>query len=96
MRRPFNTRQPLYWTVRKKYRKWRGTRFFRIDWQAQEVVQVLVTPGEEKKGRGNTFGIYTISLVTLFGNFMGPGYLQSVTKAQFEEQFNEVVKFLKS
>lgn len=72
-----------------------GERYFRYDFQSDICTQICKTVGDIKKGKSNTFGIYLINKVTFFGNYLGPGYLQPISKAEFTKQFDQVVEALK-
>jgi hypothetical protein len=51
--------------IRQDYK---GDRYFRFNPMAEKVIQVCVHPGEEKKGKSNTFGIYLIHRLTFLSN----------------------------
>lgn len=72
-----------------------GERYFRYDFQAEICTQICKTVGDIKKGKSNTYGVYLINKVTFFGNYLGPGYLQLISKAEYTKHYNEVMEALK-
>lgn len=76
-------------------REWLGHRYFKYSVHSDTVIQVVITPGVEKKGRGHVFGVYVISLQTLFSNYLGMGYAVPTTKKEYSKAFDKVVQILK-
>lgn len=76
-------------------REWLGHRYFKYSIHSDTCIQVVVTPGVEKKGRGHVFGVYCISRQTLFANYLGMGYALPVTKKEYDKAFDRVVEVLK-
>lgn len=76
-------------------REWLGLRYFKFSIHSDTVVQVVLHPGQEKKGRGHVFGVYVISRQTLFANYLGMGYAIPTTKKEYSKAFDKVVKILK-
>lgn len=72
-----------------------GHRFFATSLHTDTCIQIVLTPGQEKKGRGHVFGVYCISRLTLFSNYMSMGYTIPTTKKKYTEAFNKVVDILK-
>lgn len=83
-----------YFRIASKYNEYKGQRFFRVDIQAPSVVQVCVNPGKEGRGRGNTFGVYPIAKASFFSNYLGMGYVEPCSKAEYTKSFKTVVKYL--
>lgn len=84
-----------YLEIAEERREWLGHRFFKFSIHTDTVIQVVKTPGQEKRGRGHVFGVYCISRQTLFSNYLGMQYAKPTTKGKYEKAFDEVVKTLK-
>jgi hypothetical protein len=76
-------------------REYLGLRFFKFSIHTDTCIQVVMSPGQERKGRGHVFGVYCISRQTLFSNYLGTGYAIPTTKKEYEKAFDKVVKALK-
>lgn len=83
-----------YYKVNPERKEYLGERFFKHNNVVEKVVQVCLYPGDEKKGKSNTFGIYLIHKMTLYSNYLAPGYLIPCTKREYEKQFKKVIKML--
>jgi hypothetical protein len=83
-----------YFKVAKSRQKFLGERYFKLDATSEAVVQVCVTAGETKKGRGNTFGIYKISRMTFLANYYAYKYAIPCTKAEYQTNFDRVLEGL--
>lgn len=83
-----------FYKVRNEKQEYCGERYFRFNFMAEKAVQVCITCGDIKKGKSNTFGIYLIHKITLFSNYLNMGYLEPITKKEYEKQFQKVVKLL--
>jgi hypothetical protein len=83
-----------YFEVKGKYLPYKGKRFFKIGIHFDVCVQVVHHPGEMKRGKGHMIGISLISKITWYGNYRGPGYVESCTKEKYEEAFKEAVNLL--
>jgi hypothetical protein len=76
---------------------YKGKRLFKHDTLANVVIQVVVYPGEEKKGKGRMIGVYRISENTLIGNYLwnykktNPYNIKKTTKKLFEHYANWVL-----
>jgi hypothetical protein len=77
--------------IRQDYK---GDRYFRFNPMAEKVIQVCVHPGEEKKGKSNTFGIYLIHRLTFLSNYFN-FYIEPCSKKEYEKNFNKVIEMLK-
>jgi hypothetical protein len=84
-----------YFKVTKSRHQYLGDRYFRFDYQAEICTQICKTVGDIKKGKSNTYGVYLISKLTFFGNYLGPGYIEVINKAEFTKHFDEVINALK-
>lgn len=87
--------KPLFYRVTKRHRDYKGDRFFKrqkID--PDMIIQVCVTQGEPKRGKGHQFGIYLIGTTTFFANYLGPGYAEPCTKEEYSKAFWEVYQNL--
>lgn len=87
--------QTLYYKITKEHKQYKGVRYFKYHAHAERVVQVCVNPGEEKKGRNATFGVYLIHRLTFLCNYLSIGYALRCTKAEYDKNFKQVVKMLK-
>ena len=86
-----------YFKIHPEREDYKGKRFFKQDgnFTTHTVFQVCINEGDVKRGRGNLFGITMINKMTLFGNYIGPGYAIPCTKKEYEKAFAEVLKYLK-
>lgn len=84
-----------YFKIKKERQNWLGIRFFRVNYIEGNVVQVCVAPGEERRGRGNMLGICVLSKITFFSNYLSMIYVQPCTRAEYNKQFEKVVKILR-
>lgn len=83
-----------YYKIKKNRRDFLGERYFKYNDFAEKVIQVCVHPGDVKKGKSNTFGIYLIHRLTFLSNYF-KYYIQPCTKAEYNKNFNKVLKMLK-
>lgn len=58
------------------------------------MIQVCISTGEAKKGRGNIFGIYKISRMTFMANYLAMSYAIPCGIAEYKKNFNRVLKLL--
>lgn len=84
-----------YYKVRKERNAYLGVRYFKFNYNEDKCVQVCLFTGDVKKGKSNTFGVYLISKLTLFSNYLATNYIEACTKKQYDDAFNKVVKMLK-
>jgi hypothetical protein len=84
-----------YMVICDERREWLGHRYFKFSIHTDTVIQVVLSPGQEKRGRGNVFGVYCIARQTLFSNYLGMGYAIPTTKREYEKAFEKVVSILK-
>ena len=84
-----------YYRIAKKYRTYKGMRFFKFTFHSDRCFQVCVNEGEVKKGRGNGMGITLIHSMTFLGNYMAPGYAEPCRKDEYDRNFTRTVKLLK-
>lgn len=84
-----------YFKVVSTREQYLGKRFFRYNYQSEICTQIGVSFGDIKKGKSNNFGIYLISKLTFFGNYLGPGYLQVITKKEWDKQFEDILTALR-
>jgi hypothetical protein len=84
-----------YLVIAEHRREWLGLRYFKFNYHTDTVVQVCVSPGQEKRGRGHVFGTYVISRQTLFSNYLGMMYAIPTTKREYDKAFDKVMKALK-
>jgi hypothetical protein len=84
-------REFLYFKTVEQYHKWKGLRYFRMQPLDYEIIQVVLHAGEEKKGRGHSLGIMTLSKLTLFSNYLAMGYAMPCTKKEYDDAFMKVI-----
>lgn len=84
-----------YFKIVKTRHDYLGERYFRYNHLADSVVQVCCFPGDAKKGKSNTFGVYIIHRITFLTNYLAQSYAEPCTKAEYNKQFDKVVKMLK-
>lgn len=80
-----------YYKVTAARHEYLGERYFRYNDLSETVTQVCLTCGDIKRGKSNTYGIYVIHKMTLFSNYLAPGYLEQISKREFDKQFKKVV-----
>lgn len=85
----------IYYKVVKARQDYKGIRYFKFDPMAEKVIQVVVNQGEQKKGRANLFGVGLISRITFLCNYLSLGYVETVTKKEYDKKFSEVFTMLK-
>lgn len=84
-----------YFKINPTNRICHGDRYFKVDHRSYESIQVCLSAGEVKKGRGHTFGIYLISRLTVLSNYIAIGYAVPCKKSEYERAFKKVLKYLK-
>lgn len=91
------TMKHQYYKVKKDRQDYKGNRYFKFSPDSEKVIQVCVHPGEEKKGRTNSYGVYLIHRLTFLTNyFLGfESYVELCTKKEYEKAFNQIVEALK-
>jgi len=90
-------KQPYeYYKVRKERVEYLGIRHFKMSAMlgGYKVIQVCTNPGEVKRGKGNTFGIYLIDRLTFLSNYISTGYAISCTKNEYDRAFKKVLSML--
>lgn len=85
----------LFYVIRADRREYLGVRFFQWNPNSGEVIQVCLTQGEPRRGRSNNFGIYQISQLTFFSNYMAMGYAVPCKEHLYREAFKRVLDCLK-
>jgi len=85
----------VYYKINPERQKYLGVRFFKWNVKNKEVVQVCVTCGDMKRGKGSNFGIYTIGQATFFSNYLAMGYAIPCKQSVYEDEFKKVLQFLK-
>lgn len=84
-----------YFEINKDRREWLGVRFFKWLPASSEVIQICVAPGDPRRGKSNNFGIYTISQMTFFSNYMAMGYAVPCSERVYQKAFETVLNALK-
>lgn len=84
----------LYFRTADQYKQYKGVRFFRMNPLDFDIVQVVLHAGEEKKGRGHSLGVMTLSKLTLYSNYLAMGYAIPCTEKQFTDAFNKVIELM--
>jgi hypothetical protein len=86
-----------YYQITQSRKEYLGVRYFKVRQSFKDsVIQVVVNPGQERKGRGNTFGVYLISRMTFFSNYLAMVYAIPCTKKDYDKAFDTVLKYLKN
>ena len=84
-----------YYRIIKRQREYRGIRFFKFTLSSQSVIQVCVSEGEIKKGKGHSMGIVLIHSMTFLSNYLAPGAVELCRRDEYERAFVKTVKLLK-
>lgn len=83
-----------YYKVKKERQEYLGCRVFKVNFSFEEITQVCFSMGEVKKGKSNTPGIYFIHRLTFFSNYFSMGYVEPITKKEYEKYFKKVLIIL--
>jgi hypothetical protein len=83
-----------YYKIAPSRSEWLGKRYFKVDMHTEFVIQVCVTVGATKKGRGHTYGVYLIGRMTFFANYLAMAYAIPCSKAEYNKNFKEVIGYL--
>jgi len=96
MQKRTEMRQPIYhyWKIVQSRNEYLGIRYFKVDMNSEAVIQICVSVGETKKGRGHTFGIYVIDRMTFFSNYLGMGYAEPCDAKEYKKEFKRIVTYL--
>lgn len=89
------TKRHEYYKITKDRQHYIGIRYFKFNWNEEQVVQVIVFPGEEKRGKGPNFGICLISKLNFMANYLGSQKVVPATLKEYKTNFDKVVKALK-
>ncbi len=84
-----------YFRTKAERHDYLGNRYFRLDFNSDVTLQICLSTGDIKRGKSNTFGMYLISRLTLFTNYLAPNYCEPCTKKEFDKQFELTIKLLK-
>lgn len=84
----------LYFKIRKERFEYLGNRYFRIDYNSDTALQICLSCGDVKKGKANNFGVYLISKMTLFSNYLAQNYCEPITKKEFDNKYKLMIKML--
>jgi hypothetical protein len=84
-----------FFEIKKERQEYLGVRFFKWTPLNGEIVQVCFGKGEPKRGRSDNFGVYHISQMTFFSNYLAMGYAVPCTKEKFEKAFKLVFDSLR-
>lgn len=76
------------------YKGYRGDRYFRMLPSSLKVIQVVLSAGEVKKGRGAMLGIYFIDRQTLAQNYFFHDGIEPCTQTKYNKAFNKALKML--
>ena len=84
-----------YYKIKPKYQGYKGERYFKVDYNEDLVVQVVVHTGTDRgKGKNSAIGVYTIQRLTFYSNYLAIPLVDKVTKATFEKKASELFKHL--
>lgn len=89
------TKKDQYYKVSSSRNEYLGVRYFRFNPNSEHTIQVVLYAGESKKGKGNTFGVYLISRLTFFTNYLAMGYAEPCKRSEYDVSFNKVIEALK-
>lgn len=82
-----------YFKIHKTRQEWLGNKLYRVSPDTDSVICVVSRPGEEKKGRPNTIGIFFITKQSFASNvFM---YTDSSNKTEFKKAFERVLQMMR-
>lgn len=86
-----------YYKIAPNRREWLGERYFRFDPINDECLQICFGGGSEfrSKGKGHNIGIYFISKLTFFSNYMAMNYAVPISKEKFEKQLVRILQVIK-
>jgi hypothetical protein len=85
-----------FYKVKDEQINWKGERYFKFQWNSNNVLQVcLEINNETKRGKGHYVGIYKISRLTMFSNWY-PNYVVPCQELEFNEAFEKAIKLLKN
>jgi len=84
-----------YFKIKPKYQGYKGERYFKVDYNEDLVVQVVVHTGTDRgKGKNAAIGVYTIQRLTFFSNYLAINLVDKVTKVTFDKKASELFKHL--
>lgn len=84
-----------YFEINKTRRDWLGVRFFKWLPSRGEVIQIVAASGEQRRGRANNFGIYTITQMSFMSNYLAMGYAVPCKESVYQKAFKIVLSSLK-
>lgn len=76
-------------------REYLGTRYFAFSLHSDSVIQVVIAPGEGRRGRNNTIGVHCIATMSFMSNYHGMGYTRAVTKREYLKAFDKVITIMR-
>jgi len=84
-----------YFKIKPKYQGYKGERYFKVDYNEDLVVQVVVHTGTDRgKGKNAAIGVYTIQRLTFFSNYLAINLVDKVKKVTFDKKASELFKHL--
>lgn len=83
-----------YFKITKEREQYKGQRYFRMNFDDEYVTQVCLLTGEPKRGIGASIGMYLITKLTFFSNYLN-FYVEPTTKAQWDNAVKKVNDILK-
>lgn len=84
-----------YFKTKKERHEYLGVRYFRINYNDEGALQICFSAGDVKKGKANNFGVYYISKVTFFQNYLAMAYVEPIQKNEFDKKFNQIIEAIK-
>jgi hypothetical protein len=79
-----------------------GDRYFKVDWINNKCIQIVNSPGKEKKGKSSCIGVYTLAISSFRGTYhwylgkKGNTQLLVTTENQFNRAFEKITNLLNS
>lgn len=72
-----------------------GLRYFAHSIHTNDVIQVVISTGDSRRGKSNSIGLYVISRTSFFSNYFGPGYVKACSRKEFIKAFDKVAEIIR-
>lgn len=76
-------------------REYVGLRYFAHSIHTNDVIQVVVSTGDSRRGKSNCIGVYVISRTSFFSNYFGPGYVIPCDKKTYLKAFDKITEIIR-
>lgn len=82
----------MYFAVKLTSQHFKGERYFKVDNNKEQIIQICVNGGNNRRGQPHLFGVYRIKYSTWQGNYNyhEGTHLDPINKEKWEEVFNNV------